>query len=318
MHDNPWLKLPHGQAGNFVALRASEASPLDVYWARNHEGRYIFLVKMKSAAVEFERLPRLRGIEIQWISSEKLLQLVLGSAGDWEMFHVLCLDLLESTRSSQSEEEAVHTVVTRLVRWQRLLSKGGPRVLGEREIRGLIGELLFLREDLFPRFGKLAAASWIGPDGHPQDFAIGGVIVEVKTHSAGDTPFVMISSPDQLWSEHVPLYLHVISLAPDSSGAVCLPELVEELTRRLESDPPLLDQFEGRLEKLGYINLPEYRERRFAVTSCSNYFVGSGFPMLIPSVIPVGVDDVKYSIRLDAIERFRAAISWSSHGGNGL
>ena len=262
------------------------------------------------------RLPKLRGIDIEWLAGERQLQLVLGSAGDWEMFHVLCQDLIDSTVKLDTEEAALHTLITRLTRWQRLLSRGGPRIMDEHEIRGLIGELQFLRDELIPRFGVAAAASWLGPEGHPQDFAIGGVIVEVKTHMAGNLPSVMISSPDQLWSDQSTLFLHVTSLASDVSGAVSLPDLVHDLSRKLEVDSGLLEQFEGRLDRIGYVDLAEYRDHRYSVTSKADYRVTEGFPRLGPDVIPAGVISVKYAIRIDAIERFRAAIGRSTEIGD--
>ncbi|MBK7081397.1 MAG: PD-(D/E)XK motif protein [Betaproteobacteria bacterium] len=55
-------------------------------------------------------------------------------------------------------------MVERLKWWQRLLSRGQSGVLGAMELRGLVGELLFLGDYAIPSFGaKLAVDSWVGP-----------------------------------------------------------------------------------------------------------------------------------------------------------
>ena len=162
------------------------------------------------------------------LPSERQLQVLLEPTGDWEMFRALCMDLLSSSNDASDQAGALQLLVQRLIRWQRLLSKGGGKLLDEREVRGLMGELLFLRDRLLPQAGTTAVDCWQGPEGLPQDFVYAGRLIEVKTYSAGSNPSVRIASAEQLSSGDVPLFLHVVCLVRQE-GALCLPALVDEV-----------------------------------------------------------------------------------------
>src|SRR5688500_10582400 len=114
---------------------------------------------------------------------------------------------MRAVQELTSPREVMDALLARLVQWQSLLSRGLKRLLDDREIRGLIGELSFLRDELIPRFGPPAVLFWQGPNGLPQDFALGSYLFEVKTHLAGDSPKVLISCPEQLWAENSTLHL---------------------------------------------------------------------------------------------------------------
>jgi hypothetical protein len=49
-------------------------------------------------------------------------------------------------------------------------------------LRGLLGELIILKDAIAPRFGNDAAVNgWVGPHDAPQDFLVAGIAIEVKT-----------------------------------------------------------------------------------------------------------------------------------------
>jgi len=208
-------------------------------------------------------------------------------------------------------------IMARLVRWQRLLSRGPRRILDEQSIRGLIGELLFIRDELFPRFRARAIDFWQGPDRLPQDFVVGGYLFEIKTHLVGDSPKVSISSPSQLWGGTAPLYLVVIPLARcgrHASGVVTLPELIDQLAKDLTGKPQL-EIFEARLGDFGYFPYPEYLDETYCPGPSSSFEVRDGFPRIDLGAIPDGAEDVRYSIRLDVCEQFRAQPDWKQVQG---
>lgn len=312
--ENPWQDLVLGDAGYLQAKRVDPSHPHDFFWARNPDGKYAFVLALREVPGEWQATIALRGISVRLFPEQKQLQLLLSDNSDWQMFAVLCRDLIHCCRDARSTREVMDVVVARLLRWQRLLSHGPRRTLDEREIRGLIGELLFLRDELIPRLGSRASLFWQGPDGKPQDFVVGSTLFEVKTIRTGDAPRIRISSPDQLWSGGLPLYLRVIPLTKCGSqvaGAVTLLSLAETLSRQFAS-PESLEAFENGLAAAGYVPLPEYAEFAFMAGRPVWYEVTDGFPMIAPDRLAAGLIDVKYSILLSVCEPFLSNPDWQA------
>lgn len=303
MHDNPWKTLPPGQAGTLAVLRIPGLTSLEAFWARKPDGRLALLVALHQIEDAPLEVPLLRGVDVLVLPAERQLQFVLEATGDWEMFRALCMDLLAASNDASEQAGALQLLIHRLILWQRLLSKGGGKLLDEREVRGLMGELLFLRDRLLPHAGANSVGCWQGPEGLPQDFVHAGRLIEVKTYAAGSNPSVRISSAEQLSSGDVPLFLHVICLVRQE-GALCLPVLVDEIRSLLRAAPLQADAFDEKLLGMGYVDLPDYRSMAFAVTSASDYQVRDGFPRLSVQHLPVGVTDVSYSIQLTNLRPF--------------
>lgn len=303
MRDNPWKGLPPGGAGTLSVLRIPAATALEAFWARKPDGRLALLIQVKHIGDVPSELPILRGVEILVLRHEGQLQLVLASTGDWEMFQTLILDLLAASNAGRDEPESLQLLIARLRRWQRLLSKGGGKLLDEREVRGLMGELLFLRDRLLPLSGAPAVECWQGPMGLPQDFVFDGRLIEVKTFAAGSNPSVRIASAEQLTSVDTPLFLHVVCLVRQE-GSLTLPDLVDDIRAAISTSPAHAEAFDDRLLTMGYLDLPEYRSMPYAVTSVTDYEVREGFPRIALQSVPAGVVDVSYSIQLAQLRPF--------------
>lgn len=303
MRDSPWKGLPPGTPGTLSVLRVPGLARIEAFWGRKPDGRLALLIALQRIEDVPLELPTVRGVELLIVAEDRRLQLVLEPAGDWEMFHALCLDLLSAADGGADEATGLHLLVSRLLRWQKFLSKGTGKLLDEREVRGLIGELLFLRDYLVPTVGAAAVECWQGPLGLPQDFVFDGRLVEVKTFAAGSDPSVRITSAEQLTSGDVPLYLHLVCLVRQDDG-LTLPDLADDLRRFLNASHAASESFEDRLLTMGYVDLPEYRGMSYAVTSVTDYVVRDGFPRLTTEQIPAGVKDLAYSVRLADMRPF--------------
>jgi hypothetical protein len=189
-------------------------------------------------------------------------------------------------------------------------------LLTEQEIRGLFGELTFLHQELIPRFGANAVALWNGPEGSPQDFAIGSAVVEIKTRSGAGPTRIQISSPDQLWPLLPEMYLGVyyLALVTDPGQGKSLKTLVD-LVRSEVDVAGFRETFESRLEAVGYLDLPDYSAEFFLAGPLESYEVRQGFPMIGPGSVPDGVDHVTYAIQLDRCQPFLKPIDWATIGG---
>lgn len=309
--ESPWHNLATPQVGALSAKRADSHHPFDFYYAVNAESQLMLVLKLGSAVFHDQDLPHLKGLRALWIDKTHELHLVLAKAQDVDIFALLCKDLITFTSGAQSDADCIELLCTRLLKWQRLFTRGGPRFLDAHEIRGLFAELSFFQQELLPRFGPAAVQEWKGPSGFPQDFAVDNKVFEIKSHLVGSPQSVRISSPSQLWVDSTNLYLCVYHLAEGSAGGRCLGALVDELTTALGVSAFAADEFEEKLASLGYLDLPEYRSQMFTLVKLDTFTVANDFPRIIPSKLMPGIQEVTYSIQLAALSPFETTIPWS-------
>jgi hypothetical protein len=179
-------------------------------------------------------------------------------------------------------------------------------MLSAEEIRGLFGELEFLRTLYRDHLAeKEAVEAWCGPDRLHQDFIFGNTAVETKALSGRERSAVRISSEDQLESLCDDLFLTIFRLSdmPESDRALSLNDAVRRIESEL-SDADAIEELSVRLGAYGYVEMREYDVPKFLVTAQNTYRVTEGFPRLIRSVVPDGVARVNYDIELEKIAPF--------------
>ena len=309
---NPWekIKIP---LSNYNVRRADAEHPYEFFWGRDISGDYLFLFQC-DAEVRFpDKVPKLKGIDIVLCAADdySMTRLILrvNSRDDWDIFHSLCLDLLRATVDCSTEESVVTVIVRRLERWHTFLKTNRARILSEPEQKGLIGELLLLKDYLLPRFTISEALSfWQGPLDAPQDFCIGETAVEVKCQLGTSKPLIRISSIEQLHTQLERLYLFVVTVGKSSRNAenvINLPILINEIRESIQNNHPSAgDVFEVLLLKAGYMDIEEYSEYFFVVSRSSFYEVTGNFPRLYPENIPQGIANVTMDIMLERCSGF--------------
>ena len=79
-----------------------------------------------------------------------------------------------------------------------MLAKYRGNMLSEDEIKGLIGEILFLKDFLLSQYGEVSSVNaWIGPEMADQDSVFSDVWYEVKATTSGANS-IKVSSIEQL------------------------------------------------------------------------------------------------------------------------
>jgi hypothetical protein len=117
---------------------------------------------------------------------------------DKDVFTRLCHDLAESTRNCATESDGINRLLSRFIKWKKLLDRSGNGQLSASEIKGLLGELVFMDRYLSACYGlSLTIDAWIGPLGADRDFVFADKWYEVKAVDPGAIT-VSISSVDQL------------------------------------------------------------------------------------------------------------------------
>ncbi|MFG1479477.1 PD-(D/E)XK motif protein, partial [Xanthobacter sp. V4C-4] len=257
--------------------------------------------------------PKLNGIDVlvehRQGGGARLL-LTLEDREQFDIFRALCGHLLDATadHTRGANGPGLRLVLRRLADWHNILRRRREALLSTEEIIGLVGELLFLRDQIIPRAGASAGvAAWRGAHRDEQDFAVGACQIEVKTQLSTADHRLLISSEAQLDTARSRLLLchQAVARAPIGSGALSLNALIDDLTRDVAADGPVvIEQFETALEACRYAWREEYDEPSWLLTDRQLFEVRDDFPRLTPAMLPVGIHAVSYAILLSACQRF--------------
>lgn len=315
---NPWTDIPAAPAGQFSKRRVDPSVPHNLFWIcdeRERTGIILELGKKIPTAMLVNAKINIRDIDINVLDVEeektRVLAVILDDYKKRDVFSRLCFDLIDNTSKCDTDEDAFLAVCMRLKKWQSLLSSRRSGLLSRSEIQGLFAELYFIKETAESFSGMLSQLinCWEGPDYLQHDFIIGDKAIEIKSLSGKDKHRVPISSEDQLQSHLNDFFLCIYLLAETSSEKTgkSLNRLVAEIREYIE-DTEILEIFEHKLATAGYLDISDYDIPYFSVTGRYEYRIKPDFPKIVPDMLPHGVDSVKYSVNLAAIEKFKEVI----------
>ncbi len=314
--DDPWKSIdPPARDAGISARRIPETGTRTwaLYWARDSQRHCLLILQHGSEQLRSRRLPRLRGLRIETQPAEEQpgerIIIRLTDSDQREVFHRFCIDLVDATKSSRSEEEAVERFLVRTWRWYRLLRVGGDARLSQEEQKGLVGELCVLERQLIPAIGPAdAVQAWAGPIGAPKDFQVGLIAIEAKTRSPRVST-VRISSAEQLdteGTERLFLYVVEVSSALGDAGSVTITDVASRVRSTIASlDMFAAIQFEERLNAAGFDWNDDYSDNPLLIGKVTLYEVLEEFPRIVSLMLRPGVEDVQYSVTLSRCERFR-------------
>ena len=286
------------------AIRVDASHAADFFAAQDEDGRKGLVLVLDERPPE---APRLDAVDIT--VTER-------SDGRWGLgiwlttgmlatpFAQLCEDLVDSSRGVPRDRLGLF-VVGRLHRWHELLESASSG-WSMAKLRGLIGELLLLR-DGFELYGESEMVrGWGGPFRSPQDFALPGLWIEVKS-TFPTARSVRISSADQLAAPgRLVLVIYTLATLLPKDAGITVGGLDAELEthlrdRRLDD---IADDLNRRLGALGYQRTADYTTVPFRVDAVRFYEVTDGFPRITPSTVAPGIADVLYDLSLGALPPF--------------
>ncbi len=220
------------------------------------------------------------------------------------LFYTFCEDLIEQTRSIQHNSEGYNAIVLRFHQWKKMFVSSKKDFLNEAQIMGLIGELLFLKDQLRNRIGlSEALRSWSGQELTHKDFSYGNTWTEVKTIRRGSQA-VRISSLEQLDSEHDgELAVYALEKMSAEYNGITLNKLIVDI-RNLFSDNDDRDLFMSKVALQGYEYNNFYNDFVFEKIYNKNFKVDKNFPRLTPNDLPEAVVKAIYDIDLNKISEF--------------
>jgi hypothetical protein len=305
MTNSPWDGLEINQA-----RRVNSQGKHDFFWVRMPDRSPALLLRLADDVSEIRPLPKLKhvGVIYRHVDGQNCYCLTLGEGSHLDIFETLCRDVVEAAEQAPDNQSALARALRRTLRWHHLLRGGSARGMSLEEQRGLVGELAFLRElcELLDPYTAVAAWQGTGQEGGAKDFEMNGVFFEIKSRRSAAHPKVRISSEAQLMGiEGARFFLRVqdvdTTIADEGDN---LQAHVEKTGRFFDGDLAALDVWEQRLASTGYSPEHVEEERRWQLGAGSTFEVLEGFPRLVPP-LPQGVDNVEYTIRLDACLDFK-------------
>lgn len=312
----PWDQIKIPDAEYNVRLLAAGTDSIPLYWGKDTGGHCLFIIELQGDHSEqFQKdSTTVHGISLDLRAfdnpSRQRLVLKLEKHVDQDIFLSLCETLIRSLHPLTDPVAALAVTLTHIKRWKTFMSGRKSRFLSPEELRGLFGELQFLRFLYQGRLDEKAAVeAWVGPEGGHQDFIFGNTAVEIKSLSGRERSTVRISSEDQLETlcDNLFLVLFCLNERPDSDQAMSLNALVRLIEGAL-NDADALENFLRRLAASGYIEIGEYDTPKFVVAARQAYFVDKNFPRLIRSRMPVGIVRTTYEVELEKISAFKCAM----------
>lgn len=292
--------------------RVADSGVVPLYWGRDAAGHYLFVVELDGDhAAQFKRDgTSVHGINVDLRTfgsgAEQGLVLTLEKQVDSDLFLGLCETMVSSLKAVEDSATALAVALAHIKRWKAFLAGKKARLLTPEEVRGLFGELQFLRTLYKNKLDQISAvAGWGGPEGAHQDFIFQNTAVEIKALSGKERSTVRISSEDQLEALCDNLYLLIYRLSdlPESDQAISLNGLVREIEAEL-GEAEALESFFQRLAAYGYVERVEYDKPEFIVMSRRAYRVDDEFPRLMRSALPDGIVRLSYELELEKIGAF--------------
>lgn len=302
MTSDPWDEIRPDRKG-FTWLASDSGLRRRCLFGKSHEGTLAFLFENGANNADvFSTRPSLSGLQLDYqsfpASSGFGLILILQNTSDRDIFLLLCRDLEKTASGAENERQACKSVLKRLERWQKLLSRKASGLLSIEQIRGLVAELVVMKwlSDEAVIAHRRLLGYWEGPCHAAKDFRLSHADIEVKAASGTGSRTIRIASAEQLQRDGNPLFLSVVPLIENDEAqeSISLNELVQVLSGRFENTA--LDLFEEKLAEVGYLSLPAYDGPRFLVQEIQWLSVSPGFPALTSENVPEAISRVRYEI----------------------
>lgn len=282
-------------------LRVDAEHPLELRLGLNSRGEKTirFIGNFKKAKI---RGTKIIDVNHYTINGKNILSFSLINREYEDLFYIFCDDLILLSRNIKQEDGYIF-LINRFDKW-RSFGHTSRKYLSENEIKGLIGELTLLEYFIKKYDSSVAISGWTGPEPLKKDFSFQDGWYEVKTITK--ETHITISSIGQLESDQVG-YLTVINLEKLSSEAqgVHLGMLVDNILTFLEFREDQA-KFKLKLAEVGYYQEEDYYNHFvYRISSTTFYKVDKDFPVLRRSMLPQEINELRYELILNMLERFK-------------
>lgn len=284
-------------------LQVSEGHPLSVHVGYEN-GQRCFVILDTGRIDNTESSKAIDAVCIKLSAERYRLKFLLKYPSLDELFIKLCWDLMECSKDS---EYPLNMVLNRYSNWLILLQKAKAGIMSVSRQKGLLAELLYLKDQIQLIGEGEALAAWVGPEGCDQDFVFADSWSEVKaTSKASDS--VLISSLQQLDREDMGelIVYFMDKLSTQGNADFSLPQVVQQIQDMIQL-PHNKDLYECKLAMYGYYfkDADHYLGIYYNLSEKRAFEVSPSFPRLSVHNVPYEITEAKYRIDLASIESFR-------------
>lgn len=287
-------------------IRINAEHPIDTYVGYNERG-YKTLAIVAYGEIEEIESTKLIEAKILKRTADDRLSLSFSLLDDMmsDIFYQFCDDIVQKTVNLSNKINSISFIIERWKKWIQMFKNPHSTIMSENEIRGLLGELVFLKEIMIKKYGiSKSLESWIGSSMSHKDFEIDDMWYELKAIRENAIT-VEISSIEQLESK---LYgeLVLVKLEPSNlaiTNPISLNDYIKSIEKMLE-DKNQMDLFYKKLEERNYFYTEEYDEYVYANKGIEKYKVIEGFPRINNNELKDGIVRVSYQIYINKMKDF--------------
>lgn len=289
-------------SGTFKLISSSH--PLDLYLGYNNLGKKTLALIEESVDLNFQST-KLIEVKINTRNDgKKAVCFSLMDDIEKDIFYRFCEDICEATKNVP-KENGLKIINSRWNRWINMFKNPHSLIMSEKEIRGLIGELVFLRDYMFDKYsvGKSIEA-WMGPVSSHKDFEIDDTWYEIKV-CYQSSKSVTISSIEQLDSKQGG-YLCIVELENTNryvTERLTLNNLVSQIFDMI-LDQKLKQEFMKKVTEVGYSYFEEYDNYIYFCKNIKKYLVNDDFPRLRKEDLPKEIATVSYELLIPNLKEF--------------
>ena len=282
-------------------------SSLELYYGYDKKGRYSLSFITDQSGFGITGTQILEIVSGKKKNGSTQIFLILTDNNYQSIFFSFCDDIISALDNVLNPERGYKVFIDRLCKWKRRFASKSNH-LDNKSIQGLYGELYFLDNFMFHKYGKeKAIKAWGGPLGMTKDFAIDLDWYEIKCVEANSNK-VTISSIQQLDAEN-PGHLVVIKIerVPEAfnNGISSLNDLFKKICKELENLPEATDLFLERVSKKGFQPDEFYNEIKFNVVGEDFYLVQKDFPRLqLPKGAESSIGKVTYELMINSLKSY--------------
>lgn len=296
-----WNLIPERTNG-FLSLGMTH--PLELQIGYSFNGYKSLIIMNTGKVLDIPSSYAVKAVNTLLGNGEWILEFQLIHSSLEEEFLRLCWDMIEFSLDSKNP---LQSLIARYLSWQKLLQYSSNEIMTFQRQKGLLGELLYLKDCLNDIVAETVVNAWKGPEGADQDFLFPLTWAEIKTVALA-AQSVRISSMQQLDQEQDgKLIVYILEKSEKGEKAITIPKVIDEITLILQNDLKNFERFEMKLFKYGYRNKDReiYENNYFRMIEKREYLVNSDFPRLYRKNVANEIIACTYEFSLSSIERYR-------------
>ena len=285
--------------------RINPDHPMNIYIGYNEKGNQSLAIISTKCNVDCEST-KLINVELKVRNDgDYVLSFNLLDDSFSDIFYQFVSDIIDKSYNLK-DYSPIAFVIERWKKWINMFKNPRNVFLSENEVRGLLGELIYLEKYMFNKYGiDKSLESWIGSSLSHKDFEINDTWYELKTIRENALT-VTISSMEQLDSNEKG-ELVLVKLEP-SNESINEPIKLNDYIQRIESyflNDHQLNVFKEKLDERKYFYTLEYDKYVYSIKSIDHYEVNEEFPRFKVSDLPNSIARVSYDLYIKEIENFK-------------